>query len=116
MKRIRPGCMILMVFLTVPFSLTAAETPVDRGKALFKAQCQVCHINKQEGDQPSDYTRQFHPADFSDPDVWEDLDRREVRNVVKKGRGVMPAQKQLKPDEIEAIAEYLTKTYQPKTR
>jgi mono/diheme cytochrome c family protein len=116
MKRRSLACILLIAVFIVPSFLVAADKvtqETERGKALFKTQCQVCHINKLEGDQPSAYTRQFHPADFSDPDAWKDLDKREIRNVAKKGRGAMPAQKQLKPAEIEAIAQYLVKTYQP---
>ena len=106
-------CICLMLVM-IPLLLTAAEKKAvnERGKALFKSQCQVCHINKQDGDQPTAYTRQFQPPDFSDPDVWENLNKREIKLVMKKGRGVMPPQ-QLKPEEAEAIADYLVQTFAP---
>jgi mono/diheme cytochrome c family protein len=106
-------CICLMLIMN-PLVLTAAEKKAvnERGKALFKSHCQVCHINRQEGDQPTAYTRQFQPPDFSNPDVWENLNKREIKLVMKKGRGVMPPQ-QLQPDEVEAIADYLVQRFEP---
>ena len=90
MKRRSLACILLIAVFIVPSFLVAADKvtqETERGKALFKTQCQVCHINKLEGDQPSAYTRQFHPADFSDPDAWKDLDKREDPKRGEKRKG-----------------------------
>ena len=102
---------IIPAFLATARSISP-PAQMEHGKALFKTRCQVCHINKAEGDRPFAYTLQFWPDDFSDPDTWKHLDRGDIQAAIKKGHGAMPPQN-LKPDEIDAVSDYLIKTYKP---
>jgi mono/diheme cytochrome c family protein len=77
------------------------------GQTLFKKNCQFCHNLKGDDNYPSAYYRQFRPKDFSDPDSWKGLDGQKIEQVIKKGKGVMPAIN-LKPEDAKAIIDYMT--------
>jgi len=104
----KKAILVCLVFVMIPTLMFAGDLKEmnGRGKALFKARCEVCHISKQEGDQFSAYTLRFNPPDFSNSEIRKNLNRREIQKVIKKGRGAMPPQT-LEPDEVEAIIDYL---------
>ena len=77
------------------------------GQTLFKKNCQFCHNLKGDDNYPSAYYRQYRPKDFTDPDAWKGLDGQKIEQVIKKGKGVMPAIN-LKPEETKAIIDYMT--------
>jgi mono/diheme cytochrome c family protein len=77
------------------------------GQTLFKKNCQFCHNLKGDDNYPSAYYRQFRPKDFTDPDSWKGLDGQKIEQVIKKGKGVMPAIN-LKPEDTKAIIDYMT--------
>lgn len=76
------------------------------GQILFKKNCQFCHNLKGDDNYPSAYYRQFRPKDFADPDSWKGLDAQKIEQVIKKGKGVMPAIN-LKPEDTKAIIDYM---------
>jgi mono/diheme cytochrome c family protein len=76
------------------------------GQTLFKKNCQFCHNLKGDDNYPSAYYRQFRPKDFTDPDSWKGLDGQKIEQVIKKGKGVMPAIN-LKPEDTKAIIDYM---------
>ncbi len=82
----------------------------EKGKALFRGNCQVCHIDRRAGDQPSAYYFQFHPADFTEPDFWKKHDDKDIAKVIRKGKGAMPPQ-HLKQDEIDAVIYYMVHAF-----
>ncbi|MGZ6226309.1 MAG: c-type cytochrome [Syntrophales bacterium] len=77
------------------------------GQTLFKKNCQFCHNLKGDDNYPSAYYRQFRPKDFADHDSWKGVDGQKIEQVIKKGKGVMPAIN-LKPEDTKAIIDYMT--------
>ena len=85
---------------------TAGSDDYSAGQTLFKKNCQFCHNLKGDDNYPSAYWRQFRPKDFTDPDSWKGLDGQKIEQVIKKGKGVMPAIN-LKPEDTKAIIDYM---------
>jgi mono/diheme cytochrome c family protein len=77
------------------------------GQTLFKKNCQFCHNLKGDDNYSSTYYRQYRPKDFTDPDSWKGLSREKIEQVIKNGKGVMPAIN-LKPEDTKAIIDYMT--------
>jgi len=86
---------------------TAGSDDYSAGQILFKKNCQFCHNFKGDDNYPSAYYRQLRPKDFTDPDSWKGLDGQKIAQVIKKGKGVMPAIN-LKPEDTKAIIDYMT--------
>ena len=85
----------------------AGSDDYSSGQTLFKKNCQFCHNLKGDDNYPSAYYLQFRPKDFSDPDSWKELDGQKIEQVIKKGKGVMPAIN-LRPEDAKAIIDYMT--------
>ncbi len=47
------------------------------------------------------------PPDFNDPKFWQIYDEKKMTDVIRNGRGKMPAF-DMPPDEIHVIMEYMT--------
>jgi mono/diheme cytochrome c family protein len=78
------------------------------GQSVFKRNCQFCHHRKGDDNYPSAYYMQYRPKDFSNPGSWKGVDEQKIANVIKQGKGVMPAIK-LTPEETKAVIDYMTR-------
>jgi cytochrome c6 len=77
----------------------------DKGGALFKQKCAVCHGADGKGDTPAGKNTKVRS--FADPEVAKQSDE-ELAGVIEKGKNKMPAYgKSLKPDEIKALVAYI---------
>src|SRR5512136_1454494 len=107
MKKILICSTVLAVAGILVFSGDAISEDYSAGQILFKKNCQFCHNLKGDDNYPSAYWRQFRPKDFADPDSWKGLDGQKIEQVIKNGKGVMPAIN-IKPEDAKAIIDYMT--------
>ena len=107
MKRILICSMALALGGMLVLSGNVRSDDYSAGQTLFKKNCQFCHNLKGDDNYPSAYYLQFRPKDFTDPDSWKGLDAQKIEQVIKKGKGVMPATN-LKPEDTKAIIDYMT--------
>jgi mono/diheme cytochrome c family protein len=100
---------IALVFggMLVLLTGNAMSEDYSAGQSLFKNHCQFCHNLKGDDNYPSAYYLQYRPKDFTDPDSWVGLDEQKIEQVIKQGKGVMPAIN-LKPEDTKAIINYMT--------
>jgi quinoprotein glucose dehydrogenase len=89
----------LKLELITPGAFGTGGSPIDRGQATFRANCQACHLANRQG-QPAagipslvGVTDRISHADFPD--------------IVHFGRGQMPAFPQMTDQEIDALMAYL---------
>ncbi len=111
MKRIL-GCVVVALLLVALF-LSAQNGSADeyaQGKKLYSNHCQICHGANGKGDGPAAITLSPRPANFTDPKFWTgDVDEK-ISETIKNGHGPMPPF-ELKPDEIKAIIDYISRTF-----
>ena len=107
MKKILACSMALTLGGMLVLFGNAGSDDFSAGQTLFKNNCQFCHNLQGDDNYPSAYYRQYRPKDFTDPDYWKGLDGQKIEQVIKKGKGVMPAIN-LKPEETKAIIDYMT--------
>lgn len=93
------------------FAGSGDDALYNQGGQLYNGNCRVCHINRAEGDQPTDYSRQFNPPDFANPSFWRGDAEKKITETVRRGKPPMPAFPGLKPDEVKALIYYLSHTF-----
>jgi len=98
-----PGILIL-------WSIAAWGSDYELGKTVYEGRCQFCHGIKGNGNGPAAASLNPKPADFNDPKFWQQYDKQKMSDVIRNGRRMMPAF-DLKPNETEAIIEYMTRTF-----
>ncbi len=106
MKKILICSTVLAVAVMLLFCVNAGSDDYSAGQTLFKKNCQFCHNLKGDDNYPSAYWRQFRPKDFTDPDSWKGLDGQKIEQVIKNGKGAMPAIN-IKPEDAKAIIAYM---------
>lgn len=82
----------------------------DRGKALYKKNCQFCHGARGDGNGPASGSMYPRPADFTDPNFWKTNNDDKIAGIIRNGLGMMPAFR-LSPDGIKALIEYISHTF-----
>jgi len=94
-----------------PSSTTTAT--LDAGRALFTIRCQMCHGKAGDADTPMGKAMKPAPARFSDG-VWQrtttDDDIRQIITLggaALKKSPAMPAAKNLKPEELDALVAFV---------
>jgi len=104
---IMAGICLGVAFLWCGSALAAAE---DLGKSVYMSKCALCHGPKGDGKGPAAATLTTPPGDFLSPQFWQGNVEKKIADSVTNGKGIMPAQN-LKPEEIKAVTEYITKTF-----
>ncbi len=82
------------------------------GEALYHGSCERCHGSNGDGNGPDAATMSPNPPDFNDPKFWRTFDEKKMADVVRKGRGRMPAF-EMPPEEIHVIMDYMTLMFKP---
>lgn len=75
----------------------AAQTPVQLGRQIYEKTCVTCHGNERQGLPPLTPSLLDHKKT-----------RQEIEAVILQGRNSMPAFRQFRPREMNALVEYLT--------
>jgi len=107
MKKVLIFSMTLALGGMLALSGNAGSDDYSAGQMLFKNNCQFCHHLKGDDNYPSAFYLRYRPKDFADPDSWKGLDAQKIEQVIKKGKGAMPAIN-LKPEDAKAIIDYMT--------
>jgi mono/diheme cytochrome c family protein len=77
------------------------------GEIIYQASCQRCHGINGDGNGPDATSLTPKPANFNDPKFWQEYDEKKMNEVIRSGKGKMPAF-DMPPDEIHVITEYMT--------
>lgn len=91
---------------------TADQEVLDRGRRIYRTQCQSCHGTEGKGDGPASRFLDSPPADLTDDDwkVAEDGSLEEIVRVIREGvegTGMEPMGEILDEDELRAVAVYV---------
>jgi mono/diheme cytochrome c family protein len=81
-----------------------------QGKKIYNEKCQFCHGIKGDGNGPAAASMNPRPADFNNPKFWQEFDEKKMNDVIRSGRGMMPAF-DMKPDEVKAVIDYITRMH-----
>ena len=84
----------------------ARGSEYDRGKNLYEQKCQICHGANGRGDGPAAAALSPSPANFTDPQFWQNSTGKKIEDTVRNGKGAMPAFS-LNEDEIKALMDYM---------
>jgi mono/diheme cytochrome c family protein len=111
MKRINRGFLVVLILglMALP-GVNAASENSDKGKDLYANNCQICHGIKGDGKGQAGLALNPRPTDFTKPGFWKNDPEKKITDSIMKGRGIMPPVA-LKPDEIKAVIEYMTRTF-----
>ena len=78
------------------------------GRAIYKAQCLVCHGEKGKGDGPAAAALTPRPANLSDPARMGRLSEDSLVLIVTNGRGTMPGfGVNLTPERMREVVAYI---------
>ena len=109
--------LFIMCAAAVFFSRAAANADqVEQGKHLFSEKCIICHGAQGNGEGPAGLAFSPHPTNFTAPGFWErkDIDQF-IATTIREGHGPMPSFS-LSSEEIQAITDYMTRTFKPGTK
>ena len=82
------------------------------GEAIYQGSCERCHGSNGDGNGPDAATMSPKPPDFNDPKFWRMFNEKKMTDVVRKGRGQMPAF-EMSSEEIHVIINYMTLMFKP---
>jgi mono/diheme cytochrome c family protein len=92
---------------------TAAVTPavLEKGRALYKANCAPCHGEGGRGDGPGAGVMKPPPRDHTDRAYMSTLTDEELAKVIQMGGGIkgkplMPGNPQIRGDALAALVAY----------
>ncbi|MFQ5703647.1 MAG: c-type cytochrome [Gemmatimonadales bacterium] len=75
---------------------------------IFKRNCSACHGKKGKGDGPAAVALNPRPANLANAKFMAQYSDEELREIITNGRRTMPAfGKLLKPEELQAVAEFV---------
>jgi quinoprotein glucose dehydrogenase len=77
----------------------ASASPIQLGRAIYDRNCATCHGADRRGAPPS-----------TPPLLGVTLARAQIQAIVAEGRNSMPAFRQFRPAELNALADYLAST------
>ncbi len=98
------------IFAAVALLGVASGSWAQDGKAIYMDKCMPCHGEKGDGKGPMASTFDPKPGKFSDPKFWAGDVNQKINDSVTKGKNQM-VPVDLKPDQIKAVTEYITKTF-----
>jgi len=116
MKRILGGVMFVMFLGAAPLWVQSFKgNEYEKGKTLYRKECQLCHGLKGDGKGPAAQSLLMHPADFTDPEFWKDGVEKVIAYTIINGKEMMPAF-DLKPGEIQSIVWFMSHTFNKKAQ
>jgi mono/diheme cytochrome c family protein len=102
-------------------NVTAEATPaapkvtpamLERGRAIYKANCVACHGETGKGDGPGAGVLKPPPRDHTDRAYMNTLSDKDIGDTIQmggamKGKPLMPSHPQLRGDDLTAIVAYV---------
>jgi|SRR5687768_1465178 mono/diheme cytochrome c family protein len=93
---------------------TTAATPamLEKGRAIYKANCVACHGESGKGDGPGAGVLKPPPRDHTDAAYMSTLTDDDIRKIITmggaiKGKPLMPSSPQIRGEELEALVAYV---------
>lgn len=80
------------------------------GSQLFESRCAFCHGAEGKGDGVAGKALDPPPVDFTSADFWKTMTPEKLRDAImngKPGTAMVPFRKTLKPEEIDALVQYV---------
>jgi mono/diheme cytochrome c family protein len=98
---------------------TVTPAMVDRGRALYKANCTACHGETGKGDGPAAVMMKPPPRDHTDYAYMSTLTNKQMADVIKmggaiKGKPLMPSSPQIGGADMDALVSYVRTLSAPK--
>ena len=97
-----------------PAAAAAAVSPavIEKGRALYKANCSACHGESGKGDGPGAGVLKPKPRDHTDGAYMKTLTDKDIANVVQmggamKGMPMMPSSPQIRGADLDALIAYV---------
>jgi len=98
---------LFLAALLLPACERAPKTELERGASVYARACASCHGPDGRG-TPLTQGLRVKPRDLSDPALYARLDDAALAQVVREGKGQMPAFGRLLPDEdVALVAKYV---------
>jgi mono/diheme cytochrome c family protein len=99
-------------------SAAAAPAVLDRGRALYKANCIACHGESGKGDGPGAGVLKPPPRDHTDQAYMSALSDKDIGDIIRmggaiKGKPLMPSNPQINGDDLAALVAYVRSLSQP---
>lgn len=79
-------------------------------KQVYEARCSLCHGVEGAGNGPAGSSLQPPPTDFTSADYWREASAEKIKRSIaqgKPGTAMIPFAAVLKPEEIDALVDYL---------
>lgn len=94
------------------FKIAMTQEAISAGNILYQQDCAACHGAAGQGNGPAAVALATKPRDHTNGAYMDKLSNRHLYNVIKMGGGMygypaMPAQPQLKDDEIANLIAYV---------
>lgn len=93
---------------------TTAATPamLEKGRAIYKANCVACHGESGKGDGPGAGVLKPPPRDHTDAAYMSTLTDEDIRKIITmggaiKGKPLMPSSPQIRGEELDALVAYV---------
>lgn len=113
-----PVLSALALLAVVPFALPtpAAQEPAkispklqEKAKTLYKMDCALCHNDNGDGKTDIAKDMQLTLDDWSDPKTLSDKSDQALFDIIRHGKGKMPAEDagRAKDDEVKALIQYI---------
>jgi mono/diheme cytochrome c family protein len=101
-----------------PAPAAASPQLLQRGQALYKANCVSCHGETGKGDGPAAGVLKPPPRDHTDRAYMSTLTDEEIAKIIKmggaiKGKPLMPSHPQLKDPDLQALVAYVRSLSEP---
>lgn len=99
---------------SAPAAKASAATPemLEKGRAIYKANCVACHGETGKGDGPGSGVLKPPPRDHTDAEYMNTMSDEEIAKVIQmggaiKGRPLMPSHPQIRGAEMDALVAYV---------
>lgn len=112
MKKTAVSIVVVAALPSIIFlwSVAVWGSDYELGKKIYEEKCLFCHGSNGNGNGPAAPSLSTKPADFNHPTFWQQYDEKKMTDVIRNGRNMMPAF-DLKPDQVKAVIDYITRTY-----
>lgn len=88
-------------------TVSAAGGNVAKGKALYAAQCAMCHGSSGKGDGPAGKALKPAPRDFSSGTFKYGSSDAQIAALIKKGKPPMPGFSNLSDQQLQDLVAYI---------
>ena len=102
----------MLLATAVLWTTISSGDEVDEGKMIYENKCMICHGVKGDGNGTAAAFLNSKPADFTDSKFWENHNDQQIADVIKDGKGEMPAF-DLVSSEMKLVIGYITHTFKP---